>query len=101
MPTEKCPFEIFASTKKWASLRNCLAPGLKILTSTIGGSEVAVTGRTPDYLQSYLLSFTYEYIQSFRSGAKSRTHAGQLEERVFKSCYCYLRQFHYVPLADL
>lgn len=66
------------STKKWASLNNCLAPGPKILTSAVGGSEGADTARTPDYLQSCLLSFIYVYIQSFRGGAKSSIHAGQL-----------------------
>lgn len=58
MPAEKCPFEIFVSTKKWASLKNCMAPGP--LTSTIGGSEAVDTARTPTtYRAVFCPLFTY------------------------------------------
>lgn len=78
MPAEKRPFEIFVSTKKWARLESCVSPGPKILTSALGGSEVVDPAGTPGYPQSCLLSFIYVYIQSFRSGVGSRSHAGQL-----------------------
>lgn len=99
MPAEKCPFEIFVSTKKWASLKNCMAPGP--LTLTIGGSEVVDTARTRTTYRA-VFNPLFMYISN-HLGVRQRADLmlGSSRKGFLKNCYCCLRQFHYVPLADL